>query len=562
MLSKRKVEKKKEEKKTSKPSRKKESSSKKDSSRSDKEKHVPAESSGSPRFDRNVSARMTGQEQILEKLPSFRDVPASDRQSLFVNKLTQCCTLFDFADVMNDLKSKEIKRQTLLELVDFVMSSRNVLTDSVYPALVKMVSTNLFRTLPPSGNPAGVAFDPEEDEPVLEAAWPHLSIVYEFLLRVVESPDFNPHVSKRFFDCTFVTRLLALFDSEDPRERDFLKTTLHRIYGKFLSLRAFIRKSIAHIFFEYVYESEKHNGIAELLEILGSIINGFALPLKEEHKVFLSRALIPLHKGKGIALYHPQLAYCVVQFIEKDPALTYEVMNGLLRFWPQVNSPKEVMFLNEVEEILDVIDAVEFQKVQMPLFDRIAKCILSPHFQVAERALYLWNNEYVVTLIAENAEVILPIVFSALYKNSKTHWNRSIHPLVINALKLFMEVVPELFDQCTTNFRRETLRDRKELEDRMRRWSIAESEASRIANAKGLVFKKLMLMGIDSDMVTTPKTEAVDTEGADDGGGSRREEGSKRPKNYNPKLRRKSLLPQDTNTVEALARHRSLEDIV
>jgi hypothetical protein len=27
--------------------------------------------------------------------------------------------------------------------------------------------------------------------------------------------------------------------------------------------------------------------VAELLEILGSIINGFALPLKEEHKIFL-----------------------------------------------------------------------------------------------------------------------------------------------------------------------------------------------------------------------------------------------------------------------------------
>ncbi len=27
--------------------------------------------------------------------------------------------------------------------------------------------------------------------------------------------------------------------------------------------------------------------LAELLEILGSIINGFALPLKEEHKQFL-----------------------------------------------------------------------------------------------------------------------------------------------------------------------------------------------------------------------------------------------------------------------------------
>jgi len=51
---------------------------------------------------------------------------------------------------------------------------------------------------------------------------------------------------------TFVMQLLELFDSEDPRERECLKTVLHRIYGKFLSLRAFIRKQINHIFLRYV----------------------------------------------------------------------------------------------------------------------------------------------------------------------------------------------------------------------------------------------------------------------------------------------------------------------
>ena len=62
-------------------------------------------------------------------------------------------------------------------------------------------------------------------------------------------------------------QLLELFDSEDPRERDFLKTTLHRIYGKFLSLRAYIRRSINNIFYSFVYDTKRHNGIAELLEI-------------------------------------------------------------------------------------------------------------------------------------------------------------------------------------------------------------------------------------------------------------------------------------------------------
>jgi len=51
-----------------------------------------------------------------------------------------------------------------------------------------------------------------------------------------------------YFFCWYF-QLLDLFDSEDPRERDFLKTILHRIYGKFLNLRAFIRKNINHLFY-------------------------------------------------------------------------------------------------------------------------------------------------------------------------------------------------------------------------------------------------------------------------------------------------------------------------
>jgi hypothetical protein len=116
--------------------------------------------------------------------------------------------------------------------------------------------------------------------------------------------------------------------------------------------------------------------------------------------------LIPLHKVKSLSLYHPQLAYCVVQFLEKDQALTEEVMSnretrrvgslrrslfllfyqvvmGLLRYWPKINSPKEVMFLHEIEEILDLTEPNEFQKVMKPLFQRLAQCVSCSHFQVS-----------------------------------------------------------------------------------------------------------------------------------------------------------------------------------
>lgn len=71
-------------------------------------------------------------------------------------------------------------------------------------------SSNLFRSIPPQVNPTGDAFDPEEDEPVLELAWPHLQIVYEFFLRFVESPDFNTNVAKKFIDQHFVLQVSYL----------------------------------------------------------------------------------------------------------------------------------------------------------------------------------------------------------------------------------------------------------------------------------------------------------------------------------------------------------------
>lgn len=84
------------------------------------------------------------------------------------------------------------------------------------------------------------------------------------------------------------------------------------------------------------------------------------------------------------------------------------------------------MFLNEVEDIFEVMDPAEFAKVQEPLFHQLAKSVASPHFQVAERALYFWNNEYFCNLVSDNVEIILPIMFAPLYENSKGHWNRYV----------------------------------------------------------------------------------------------------------------------------------------
>ncbi|PAV63103.1 hypothetical protein WR25_17342 [Diploscapter pachys] len=420
----------------------------------------------------NSSRYHTDNEPDLVALPLIKDAPNAEQPQLVVQKLIQCQKIFDFYDPVAQLKSKEIKRAALNELIDHITTTKGAIVEAIYPEVIKMVSKNIFRVLPPSDNSE---FDPEEDEPTLEVSWPHLQLVYELFLRFLESPDFQASIGKKYIDQRFVLNLLELFDSEDPRERDFLKTVLHRIYGKFLGLRAFIRKQINNMFLSFVYETDSFNGVGELLEILGSIINGFALPLKQEHKVFLVQVLLPLHKPKCLSLYHAQLAYCVVQFIEKDSSLTPQVFDALLKFWPRTCSSKEVMFLGEVEEILDIIEPDQFKKIIDPLFKQLAKCVSSPHFQVAERALYFWNNEYILSLIEDTSAQVMPIMFPALYRISKEHWNQTIVALVYNVLKTFMEMNGKLFDELTSTYKIERQKERKREKDREDLWKKLEA---------------------------------------------------------------------------------------
>uniref|UniRef100_A0A5B6Z481 Serine/threonine protein phosphatase 2A regulatory subunit n=1 Tax=Davidia involucrata TaxID=16924 RepID=A0A5B6Z481_DAVIN len=425
---------------------------------------------------------------VVEVLPMLRDVPVSERHVLFLRKLQICCFTFDFSETLKSAREKEIKRQTLMEVVDLVQSGSCKMNEIMQEELVRMISVNIFRCLPPASheNTGTESGDPEEDDMYLEPSWPHLQLVYELLLRYVVSSDTDTKVAKRYIDHLFVLKLLDLFDSEDPREREYLKTILHRIYGKFMVHRPFIRKVINNIFYRFIFETERHSGIGELLEILGSVINGFALPMKEEHKLFLVRALIPLHKPKCILAYHQQLSYCITQFVEKDYKLADTVIRGLLKYWPVTNCGKEVLFLGELEEVLEATQSAEFQRCMVPLFRQIGRCLNSSHFQVAERALFFWNNEHIVSLIAQNRYVILPIIFKAFARNMQGHWSQAIYGLTVNVQRMFLEMDAVLFEECQRQFVERESRTRELETQRELTWKRLEAVAAQ-AEGEGMI---------------------------------------------------------------------------
>ncbi|KAL3532406.1 hypothetical protein ACH5RR_005927 [Cinchona calisaya] len=419
----------------------------------------------------------TGGDLVEPHVP-FKDVPNADKQSLFVSKLNLCCSVYDFRDPSKSSTEKDLKHQILLELGDFVASGSAKFTESAIAAMCKMCAANLFRDFPPKYQSHVPRGESEDEEPLFDPAWCHLQLVYDLFLRSLNQNSLDAKLAKKYIDHSFILRILELFDSDDPRERDCLKSILHRLYGKFMMHRPFIRKAVSNVFYRFVFETERHNGISELLEVFGSVISGFALPLKEEHKMFLSGVLIPLHKPKSLGVYHQQLAYCVVQFVEKDQKLATTVIKGLLKYWPVTSSQKQLMFISELEELLEMINMVEFEKIMVPLFQRIVCCLNSFHFQVAERAHFLWNNERVLNLIAHKRHVIMPMTFSALEWNSQNHWNRAVLNLTQNLRKVLSEMDEELALACQSKVEEEHSKSSLAAERRRLTWERLETAAS------------------------------------------------------------------------------------
>ena len=95
----------------------------------------------------------------------------------------------------------------------------------------------------------------------------------------------------------------------------------------------------------------------------------------------------------------------------------------------------------------------------------------------------------------------MPIMFQPLYENSKGHWNRygspissalpwltdyprTIHGMVYNAMKLFMEINPQLFDECSENYRENEATAAQTLRNRTDRWATVADWARQRSNGE------------------------------------------------------------------------------
>jgi len=393
---------------------------------------------------------------------TLRDAPPEEKRTLFLHKLALCRVVFDFLPPVTEQEAQAIEKKRLIlnDLVEYI-STQDWFSEEALIHLLHMIKCNLFRGLPSNhGQDNSESLIGELDEDAFQdPAWPHLHLIYEVLLRFLLSPNANKKIMKKHLSGLFLNTLIEMFESEDMRERDYLKTILHRVYGRFMPLRAPIRKSICNVCYRYIYDKKSSNGIAEFLDIFSSIIHGFALPIKEEHQEFLKNVLIPLHKTSNLELFHQHLAECVIQFIYKDYRMGPIVIEGLLKFWPVMCPPKEVLFLDELQDAIgEMMNANDFEMDNLypliaPIFGQIARCIESPNYTVGERALTMWNSDFIRWLCAELRDRIFPIVAPSLLRNVGYHWSENVRSLSDDVQDVFKDIDPVLWQTAENLFK-------------------------------------------------------------------------------------------------------------
>ena len=350
-----------------------------------------------------------------------------------------------------------------------------------FDVFFEMIKSNIIRSIPPIPPLAKVPMIGDDiKDTIYEATWPHLEIVYQIFQKFLESPLMNPQVFNQYFDKSFITNILALFDSPDQKERDSLKMILHKLYLRFLSKRIIIRQSISNILYTFIYETKYFCGISELLEIMISIVNGFVIPLKEEHKDFLINILLPLHTSYFLHLFHTNLFYCVLQYIQKDPDLIPIIVNKLLKLWPVSSSTKEILFINQLGRILEIMSEEQFVGlIHDGLFTQIGKSLSSNNFQVSETTLLLWKIDRFVQLITLHAKEIFPIICPYLYQTGTNHWNTGIRNLAVSVIRICMETSRSEFDKFSKSMKKIRKIEIQKIENQKKSWMVLIENASK-----------------------------------------------------------------------------------
>lgn len=281
----------------------------------------------------------------------------------------------------------------------------------------------------------------------------------QIFLGMVRVPEFDAKAADRYIQDDFVMALASKTDGTHPQEEwPYLRDVLLWLYEHSVARRAQLRSLVGRVLRAFSKFSHRNVPVAPLLQVLGPIIRGFRAPLTQEHKSLLLEVLLPLHRPNEwlqwdrqtplISMYHKELVHCIKLYLEKQPSLSVRCLEAICTHFPQdreANTPKEVLLLHEISQVLRFVDAEGIKQVLPPLLRHMVRLLGSHNAQPIQSVLQFWKDEHIERLFQGAARLIVPQLLPVLLRSGEPFWNPTVNRMTSLVLEKMEQGSPELF---------------------------------------------------------------------------------------------------------------------
>eukprot|EP01084_Bolivina_argentea_P118603 210396_1 len=375
-------------------------------------------------------------------------------------------TRCDFSDTSDDNKELIAEKKNILKEILECVSQDTWFEERLLKTYLETIFVHLFRYLPYRRrilpiSMVGTKVDEVadiDDKSFTYSSWKHLKIIYEILLKVINTKQFTSDLMDKYLTVRMLTNLIELFASDDTKERDYLMLILHNIYAKCVPHRLIILEIVNNYFYRMMYSNEfQHvNGINELLLVICSIITDLKCVAKSPWPSFMRNVLVPLHKSPGLKHFKVQLTQCCVNYAVQDAKSGMVILGGLLKFWPTQSTEKEEIFIVEVVSIInslithvyykDELAYKEYKSILVCVCKKLTECMVSMKTLIAYKATMAWKQKCMQALVNCDRKSFLPKLCTAFYRNKKRNIHIEIRNMGLYDLSSSVEKIYKAMD--------------------------------------------------------------------------------------------------------------------
>lgn len=287
---------------------------------------------------------------------------------------------------------------------------------------------------------------------------PYVVKVQQIFWAMVRAPEFDVAEAEEQLGELLWSLCSRLDGSAQQAEWPFLRDILLWLYEKFPRKRAELRGVIGRPLKTAGRFVHKSAPLAPLMQVLGPIIRGFQLPLGEAQRRLLLETLLPLHKPNEwlcwdrqtpmVSMYHKELVHCMLLILEKEPRLSCKCLEAVCNYLPQShesNTPKEVLLIAELAEIMKVMQPEDLQGTMPLLVRHMVRLFTSQNAQTLQSVLQFWKDERVSQLLSHFANQLIPNLMPMLLRDGELFWNPTVNKMTSLVLEKLEEADPELF---------------------------------------------------------------------------------------------------------------------